>query len=248
MDDCLYKLLETINTSGYKAYIVGGYVRDSILGFDNKDIDVVTNTPVNMLLSLFSLYKPKELKNNTITFKYFEYNIDITQMRSEVFNGKYTDIQHTSDLKLDYLRRDFTFNAIYIDKNLNYTDFDNCINDLKNKKLRFIGDPYIKCKEDPTRLIRGIYFILKYDLNEYDCIFSFKLTNDDIKNIDVNSLNKQIIKILKLNKNSEFIYFLEKCGIYNYLFKNKDKNYDVKPMDFLNNNGYIYYDSFCSNK
>ena len=80
-------LLFDINQHGYEAYLVGGFVRDYILGNgQNNDIDIATNAPTSFLLELFKDYKPKCFKYETIKFKYNEYNIDIAHFRKEEFH------------------------------------------------------------------------------------------------------------------------------------------------------------------
>ena len=182
-------------------------------------------------------------RNNTIKFKYKEYKIDIAQIRKEYFENGKIMVSFTSDLKEDYLRRDFTFNAIYLDKNNNYTDFDNCINDCKNLVLRFVSNPTIKCKEDPTRFFRAIYFILKYNIEKYSELLDINLDETDMKTVDINALNKCLFKILKLGKNRDFISMLDKCNAYGLIFTRRAENVDLKPIDFLKNSGYIFIDN-----
>lgn len=236
-------MLQKLSSRGYKSYIVGGYVRDFILGYENHDIDIVTNAPVNAILDIYKEYSPEMFKYNTVKFNYEKYNIDIAQMRKEVFVGGKVNVCFTDNLKEDYLRRDFTFNAIYMDQDGNYYDFNHCIDDCKNLRLKFINDPNIKCTEDPTRLLRAIYFILKYEITSYDEIFNVNINYSFFIKCDKNALNVIIYKILKLNKNHEFIKFLKKLKIFELLFNTETNNYNLKPTEFLKEFKYLYIDS-----
>ena len=247
MNKTVFELLNRVSSNQYKAYIVGGYVRDLILGIENKDIDIVTNAPVEFLISEFSSENPKQLKYKTIKFKYGNFNVDIAQIRKETYDGKITRVEYTDDLYDDYLRRDFTFNAIYLSKDNEYYDFDNCIVDCKNLKLRFISNAQEKCIEDPTRLIRAFYFIIKYNLNDYADLSNI---NTDLLNFDkcnVSSLNTIIYKILKLNRDKDFVMLLKNYNIYDKLFSSNPSFYSDSPIDFLKESNYKYLDSLIKN-
>ena len=247
MNKYIYELLFKFSSNGYKSYIVGGYVRDFLLGLNNYDLDIVTNAPADFVLQAFKEYNPVKLKYDTVKFKYFEYDVDIAQIRSEKYINGNLVVKFTDDLKKDYLRRDFTFNAIYMDQDGNITDFGHCIEDLHNSKLRFVFDPNTKCIEDPTRILRAIYFILKYNISSYDDVLDIHFEENPFIKCDINALNRIIYKILKLGKNKEFIVFLVKCEIYDYLFKKECDNFNIKPIDFLNDFGYIFIDSIKKN-
>lgn len=246
MNKDIYNLLDIISNLGYKSYIVGGYVRDLLWHIDNHDLDIVTNAPADLLLEAFKDFNPCKLKYDTIKFKYNEYDVDIAQIRDESYINGLLNVTFTDDLEKDYLRRDFTFNAIYMDKNNNYIDFGDCLNDSKTFKLKFISDANKKCVEDPTRIIRAIYFVLKYNLKSYDELFNIKLTEEDFNKCDKNLLNKCLYKILKLNKNEEFILLINRCNIFEYLFTNNSSNYNLKPKDFIKEFGYKYGDTISN--
>lgn len=243
MNNVIYSILDKINKLGYKSYIVGGYVRDLILNISNNDLDFVTNAPAEVLLDVFSAYKPVKLKNSTICFQVDNYNVDIAQMRREEYIDNKVSVTITDDLKFDYLRRDFTFNAIYMDIDGKFIEFDNNLLDCKNLNLKFIGDPLTRCKEDPSRILRAIYFILKYDLKTCSIISTINVNDLDFGKVDINLLNKVLIKILKLKKNEEFIRILNEHNLYSILFKNVVNITSSKPIDFLKSAGYIYIDT-----
>ena len=236
-------LLHLIVSNNYRAYIVGGFVRDFILGSKNNDVDIVTDAPVNVLLQLFFNYSPVVLKNGTIKLRFESYNIDVVQMRKEIFIDGKISIFPTKYLLNDYLRRDFTFNAIYMDENGSLYTMGSGIDDCINKRLKFIGNPKTKCIEDPTRIIRGIYFILKYNISDYDDMLSIKLCKKDFIKCDINQLNRMLFKILKLEKNAYFVKLLEQFSLYDILFKKRNGVQFIKPIDFLLNNEYIFINS-----
>jgi tRNA nucleotidyltransferase (CCA-adding enzyme) len=154
-------LKDLLRKNGFRLYVVGGTVRDFLLGKEITDLDFVTDaTPEDEM---------KFIPEGDFTFKKFgavRYpfkgkHIDITTLRQE---GEYNDSRHPSnvifvkDPKLDYVRRDFTVNAMYLDEDYNVIDFSTGQEDLKEKLIRFIGDPYKRIEEDPLRIARAERF------------------------------------------------------------------------------------------
>lgn len=159
------KLAKLFNDNGYRLFMIGGTTRDYLLSLDVYDYDFVSDaTPEEMKTFLkdgnytFAKYGSVRLKVDGI-------HIDITTLRIE---GEYLDYRHPSYIKYvrtineDYVRRDFTINAIYIDEQMNVIDPTNLgIKDLENKIIRFIGEPEKRIKEDPLRIIRAERFAKK---------------------------------------------------------------------------------------
>lgn len=154
-------LAKLFNSYGYRLYMIGGTTRDYLLGREVLDYDFVTDaTPSDMKEFLSDANYVFE-KYGTVKVKINDIHIDITTLRKE---SEYIDSRHpskivfTKDLKEDYLRRDFTINAIYMDENFNPIDYCGGISDLNNKIIRFIGDPVKRIKEDPLRILRAERF------------------------------------------------------------------------------------------
>jgi len=169
------KAFETLkaifNQHGFHLYVVGGTVRDYLLGLPLTDLDFVTDaTPEDEMVFLPEAnYTFK--KYGAIRYPFEGKHIDITTLREE---GQYNDSRHPSsvkfvkDPKLDYVRRDFTINALYLDEEYNVLDFAGGQEDLKNKVIRFIGDPEKRISEDPLRICRAERFasVLGFEIEE----------------------------------------------------------------------------------
>lgn len=155
----LNKLIE----NGYEAYIVGGYVRDRLLGLEENDIDITTNALPEVVQELFPNNFLKNKKFSTVSVIIDEFEFEVTTYRVDI---RYKDHRHptskvTKSLKADLKRRDFTVNALCLDNKLKVIDYLNGKEDLSNKVLRAIGSPYRRFKEDALRMFRAFRFSSK---------------------------------------------------------------------------------------
>lgn len=162
MKDALFDQLKALyHTHGYRLYLVGGSVRDLLLGRPYTDHDFATDALPEEEKSFLPEAFYAFAKYGSIRLKEKGEEVDITTMREE---GAYTDFRHPSkivfvkDPALDFRRRDFTINALYLDEEYNLLDFCQGLEDLKNGIIRFIGDPDTRLREDPLRLLRAERF------------------------------------------------------------------------------------------
>ena len=154
-------LKDLFRKNGFRLYVVGGTVRDFLLGKEITDLDFVTDATPEDELKFIPEGDFTFKKFGAVRYPYKGKHIDITTLRQE---GEYNDSRHPSnvifvkDPKLDYVRRDFTVNAMYLDEDYNVIDFSTGQEDLKKKLIRFIGDPYKRIEEDPLRIARAERF------------------------------------------------------------------------------------------
>ena len=205
----LFNVISNYNDQGVIRY-VGGCVRKILNNEKFDDIDLATNL------------KPEEvkecLKNNnidffetgiehgTITARIEERNFEITSLRKDVStDGRRAVVEFTNQWMEDSLRRDFTINSIYADKEGNLFDPNDGVKDLENGKIQFIGDPEKRVKEDYLRILRYVRFFLNYSRQEH--------------NLNVIKIIKQNINgIVKLSK-ERLIDELKKLVISNRFFE-----------------------------
>lgn len=168
------------NRHGYRLYMVGGATRDYLLDRPILDYDFVTDATPNEMKTFLTDADFTFAKFGTVRIKVNHVKVDITTLRIE---DEYVDYRHpskvvfTKDIKKDYVRRDFTINAIYMDEEYNIIDYCGGLNDLNNKLIRFIGDPDKRIKEDPLRIIRAERFEKK---------LGFKIEDETFKAIERN--------------------------------------------------------------
>jgi len=159
------KLLQKINKAGYKAYLVGGCVRDITLGNQPNDIDMATNMPMEVLEKMFKTYDIGKSKDfGIVVVKEGGFSFEVAQFRND---GKYIDGRRPETVKItgsfedDAGRRDFTVNAMGINAKGEIIDFFDGKKDIVNKVLRTVGDPLKRFGEDYLRMMRLARFSSK---------------------------------------------------------------------------------------
>ncbi len=146
---------------GHLLYAIGGTSRDALLGITPSDFDFVTDATPEESLAFIPGADLSFAKFGSIKTKSNGVEIDITTFREE---GDYLDFRHPSCIRFlsspekDSVRRDFTINALYLDEQGKVLDFHDGLADLKNKTIRFIGDPVKRIREDPLRILRAERF------------------------------------------------------------------------------------------
>ncbi|UOQ85860.1 CCA tRNA nucleotidyltransferase [Gracilibacillus salinarum] len=155
------KVIKKLEAHHYRAYIVGGAVRDALLKRQVDDIDITTSALPEDIQQIFPKVIPTGLQHGTVTVRFQQTSFEVTTFRTE---GKYSDfrrpdqVQFVSDLKEDLARRDFTMNAIAMDSSFQLIDPFAGIKDMECKLIRTVGDPNQRFLEDPLRMMRAIRF------------------------------------------------------------------------------------------
>ena len=189
MEKNVKKILETLENEGYQAYLVGGYVRDYLLGVTSFDVDIATDALPKDIHRIFN-----SSKNNygSVNIKVDKLNVDITTFRKDLnyVNRRPSKVVYINNLKEDLERRDFTINAICMNKNGKIIDLLNGCKDLDRRTIKMIGSIDVKLKEDPLRIMRAIRFA---------CILDFKIEDELYEKIKeysylVGDLSKERIK------------------------------------------------------
>lgn len=169
----LYTVLKLLENKGYEAYLVGGAVRDLVMGNPIKDYDITTNADPNAIKTVFQNYRTFDQgkRHGTISVLIGKIKFEITPFRLE---GDYRDHRHpetvlfTADLEDDLKRRDFTINALCMDSNDRIIDLFDGIRDIEQKQIRAIGDPKARFNEDALRILRALRFqaVLDFSIEE----------------------------------------------------------------------------------
>ncbi|NMA51142.1 MAG: hypothetical protein GX951_04770 [Mollicutes bacterium] len=248
MDKILKNILKKIEDQGYEAYIVGGFVRDNLIKRQSYDVDICTNAVPKELGLIF---KNNSCNNyGSLNFKIKKYNIDITTYRKEgVYKDKRhpSEVQYVSNLLEDIKRRDFTINAICLDKNDTIIDLTNGIEDINNKIIRTIKDPTKSFKEDPLRILRAIRFATTLDFNiETKTYNAIKNNYELVYFISEKRIKDEISKILSSKNFQKGLDILNKTKICNVIGLKYDKI--VYTSDLLGMWAQVKFKNKCFSK
>lgn len=213
-------ILETIQKYG-EGYIVGGYVRDSLLGLKPKDCDFVTNLSYEKLLEIFKEFHPKEIGKafGIIQIKYKGTHYEIAKYRKDIGvpeDRREQEVEFTDNIMEDLKRRDFTINAVAFDGE-NYRYVEHAVEDIMNKNLRFVGGAPERIKEDPLRVMRFIRFLVTKNLNNKNDIEQILPYIPLVKKLSMERMRDEFSKIITADDAYSAIELLEKTGILEYL-------------------------------
>lgn len=154
-------IIDVLEDAGYEAYVVGGCVRDSILGREPQDWDITTSALPLQVKELFRRTIDTGLQHGTVTIMQGEEGFEVTTYR---IDGEYEDGRHPKDvtftpnLEEDLLRRDFTINAMAYNDRRGLVDLYDGIGDIERKIIRCVGDPNARFGEDALRMLRAVRF------------------------------------------------------------------------------------------
>jgi poly(A) polymerase len=161
------KVCEVLNQQGFDAYIVGGAVRDLIVGLQPKDFDVATNATPNQIRPLFRRARIIGKRFQLVHVVFGQEIIETSTFRAPASgetdqHGRILRDNEFGSHEEDAVRRDFTINALYYDPlKEEVIDFHQGVADLKNRVVRMIGDPETRFREDPVRMLRALRFQAK---------------------------------------------------------------------------------------
>lgn len=221
------KIMELVEASGYEIYLVGGFVRDSIIGKDNKDYDLCTNMPFNKLSELIPEMKVMRENNhrNTCVFRRNGEDIEISTFRGV-------------DLNADLICRDFTINSIALNSKGEIIDLVNGCGDIKNKIISLSDKSGNGFRIDPLRILRAIRFagVLGYEID--DDTYQHMIDKKELlSNVACERIYAELSKILLCDRAGDLINKYKEviCEIVP----------ELKPLiGFEQNNPFHMYDVF----
>ena len=246
----LFKVISNYNVLSEIRY-VGGCVRKIINNEKFDDIDLATNLKPEQVKECLKNnnidFFETGIEHGTITAHIGEKNFEITSLRKDVStDGRRAFVEFTNEWTEDALRRDFTINSIYADKEGNLFDPNDGVKDLKNGKIKFIGDPEKRVKEDYLRILRYVRFFLNYSKQEHQLIVK-KIIKQNISGIVKLSKERLIDELKKLVISNGFINigddeFCKEIVLLIFpqvknidIFKKLNKNYksEILKKDFI---------------
>lgn len=235
--DKLPKEVKTIFTIfGKDIRLVGGSVRNLLIDKKVEDFDFATKLKPDEIKEILATKYIKFVdlaeKFGTIIAVINHKNFEITTLRKDfAYDGRHCQVIFSDNFQDDALRRDFTINALYLDDKGNIYDYCNGIEDLKNKKVKFIGNPELRIKEDYLRILRFIRFSCQYS-NEIDekglksCIEQ----KENLNKLSKSRIRQEFLKILNFTDQKKTIgalQILENKGFSSIIF---NKNININNL------------------
>ena len=210
------RILKVLEANGYEAYVVGGCIRDSLLGKQPHDWDITTSALPLQVKALFSRTIDTGLKHGTVTIPSGREAYEVTTYR---IDGEYLDGRHpsevtfTASLREDLKRRDFTINAMAYNEKDGLQDFFDGISDLETHRIRAVGDPRKRFEEDALRILRAVRFSaqLGYTVEE-GTLRAMRMLAPTLARISAERIAAELEKIL-VSPHPDRLRMAYECGI-----------------------------------
>ena len=234
--------IEILKSKGFEAFLIGGSVRDFVMGLPIGDIDITTNATPDEVKQVFADFRVIEtgIKHGTVTVLINDEPLEITTYRSE---GTYSDNRHpdsvvfSNSLADDVVRRDFTMNGIAFDFDNGFCDLVGGLEDIKNQIIRCIGNAETRFCEDALRILRAMRFsaVLGFEI-ETETKKAIHKCRDLLKNISAERIREEFTKLIcgknAYNVLQEFadvvtVFIPEMSECVGFLQKNRHHCFDV---------------------
>ncbi len=239
-------MLDTLHDAGYEAYVVGGAVRDILLGNSPDDFDITTSCPPVKITELFEKTVETGIKHGTVTVLDGKNAVEITTFRQDAGYSDYRKpdgVNFISNLNEDLKRRDFTVNAMAFSNETGLIDNFGGQNDLKNRIIKAVGNPDKRFNEDALRILRAFRFSAKLDFSIDKETFSSAINSSHLlskisRERIFSELSKTLVSIAP-----QKIEPLINCGALSFLGITSAK--DLVVLSRLPNRLDIRFFAFC---
>lgn len=193
-------ILHTLEEAGYEAYVVGGCVRDSILGRSPDDWDITTSAKPEEVKALFRRTVDTGLIHGTVTVMLDKEGFEVTTYRVD---GEYEDGRHpkevsfTASLEEDLKRRDFTINAMAYNPKRGLVDLFGGVQDMENRIIRCVGNPLERFTEDALRILRAVRFSAQLGFSiEGETLKAISVLAPNLKYVSAERIQVELLKLL----------------------------------------------------
>lgn len=246
------KVLYRLHKAGYAAYLVGGGVRDLLLGHIPKDFDVVTNAHPEQIQKLFTNSYIIGRRFRLVHVRFGREIIEVATFRSGKETKDHAKTKHGAllrdnvygTLEDDVWRRDFTVNALYYNiADFSVVDFTGGMEDLQKRQLRVIGDPDDRYREDPARMLRAIRLAGKLDFSiEPPSAEPIKKHRLLIAHVPAARLFDKVLKIFHSGKSFEIYTLLREYDLFSILFPHVEESLSTEALSKFVSKAFINSD------
>ena len=226
------EILNKLNKYG-KGYIVGGAIRDILLGLKPKDVDFATNLPYEILKTLFSEYTPKETGKSfgVLRIRINDIDYEIAKFREDIY-GKEEKVTFVDEIKNDLVRRDFTINAMAYNETEGIIDLYNGQKDIENKVINFVRNAEERIIEDPLRTLRAFRFMSKLNFSlSKNTIEAIKNQKSLLKNIPEERITIEFSKLLLGENIKNTLTLMKDTGVLEIIIPEFKATYDFNQCN-----------------
>ena len=226
------EILNKLNKYG-KGYIVGGAIRDILLGLKPKDVDFATNLPYEILKTLFSEYTPKETGKSfgVLRIRINDIDYEIAKFREDIY-GKEEKVTFVDEIKNDLVRRDFTINAMAYNETEGIIDLYNGQKDIENKVINFVRNAEERIIEDPLRTLRAFRFMSKLNFSlSKNTIEAIKNQKSLLKNIPEERITIEFSKLLLGENIKNTLTLMKDTGVLEIIIPEFKATYDFNQSN-----------------
>jgi poly(A) polymerase len=224
------KVLYRLHKSGYQAFLVGGCIRDALIGLHPKDFDVATNATPDEVRALFSNCRLIGRRFRLAHVRFGREIIEVATFRADASHA-HDDVEQDEEGRIlrdnvygtideDVWRRDFTCNALYYNiADFSIWDYTGGVRDVRDRVLRLIGDPGQRLREDPVRMLRAVRFAAKLDFRIADEVVAAIRDNVElITNVPSARLFDEFLKLFQAGHAEKTFELLREHGLFGQMF------------------------------
>jgi poly(A) polymerase len=215
------KVLYRLHKSGYQAFLVGGCIRDALIGLHPKDFDVATNATPEEVKALFSNCRLIGRRFRLAHVRFGREIIEVATFRASASHA-HDDAQQDEAGRIirDVWRRDFTCNALYYNiADFSIWDYTSGVNDIRDKVLRLIGDADQRLREDPVRMLRAVRFAAKLDFRMAEDVAAGIAEHAVLlANVPAARLFDEFLKLFQSGQAERTFILLREHGLFGHMF------------------------------
>lgn len=229
--DAAKDLVSIIQSHGFDTLYVGGCVRDQLLGLDVNDIDIATACPSETIQKIFPKTIPVGIKFGIIVVIHHGFSFEVATFREDqdYKDGRHPEGVKKATIEQDVKRRDFTINGLYLDPLKNKViDLVSGQTDLKQKRLKAIGDPYLRFKEDHLRMIRAARYaaVLGFQIETETKQAIIDMASKILEGVSVERILQELEKMHQKGALAEGIKLLFELKLFSHMFHALKKRYE----------------------
>ncbi|WP_420419451.1 CCA tRNA nucleotidyltransferase [Pacificispira sp.] len=217
------RLLDALANASIDVRFVGGCVRDALLGRTATDLDLAVDAPPDTVTDALTGHDikvvPTGIDHGTVTAVLDGRTVEVTSLRRDVeTDGRRAVVRYTKDWREDSLRRDFTVNALYADRDGHLTDFHGGMDDLTAGRLRFIGDPDERIREDYLRILRFFRFHAQLGLQTLDApgLEACARLKERLRDLSAERVAREMLRLLEAPAPAPYLSAMIDGGFLDY--------------------------------